>query len=204
MMSGILWGVAQTAQTAILGHISPETIAANSISSVIFQLFAAYGMACANAASVMIGKTVGEGRTDLVRPYSRTLQLLFILHGLVTAALIFFCKDWIVGFYNVTPETRELTLIFLTLLSITTIGTCYEYPVESGIISGGGDTKYAAIVDNSFMWIYTIPFAYLSAFVFHWSPIATFAILKSDQLLKCIPNSIYCNSYKWIRDLTRS
>jgi len=204
MMSGILWGVAQTAQTAILGHISPETIAANSISSVIFQLFAAYGMACANAASVMIGKTVGEGRTDLVRPYSRTLQLLFILHGLVTAALIFFCKDWIVGFYNVTPETRELTLIFLTILSITTIGTCYEYPVESGIISGGGDTKYAAIVDNSFMWIYTIPFAYLSAFVFHWSPIATFAILKSDQLLKCIPNSIYCNSYKWIRDLTRS
>ena len=203
MMSGILWGVAQTAQTAILGHISAETIAANSISSVIFQLFAAYGMACANAASVMIGKTIGKGDMELVKPYARTLQLVFIGLGVLTGAVIFICKDWIVGMYNVSAETRELTIAFLTILSITTVGTCYEYPVESGIISGGGDTKYAAIVDNSFMWLYTIPFAFLSAFIFKWPPIATFAILKSDQLLKCIPNSIRCNRFKWIRDLTR-
>ena len=204
MMSGILWGIAQTAQTAILGHISAETIAANSISSVIFQLFAAYGMACANAASVMIGKTIGMGDMALVKPYARVLQKVFICLGVATGLLIFLCKDWIVGMYNVSDETQNLTIAFLTILSITTVGTCYEYPVESGIISGGGDTKYAAIVDNSFMWLYTIPFAFLSAFIFRWHPIATFAILKSDQLLKCIPNSIRCNRFKWIRDLTRS
>ena len=34
MLSGLMWGVAQAAQTAILGHISAETIAANAIASV--------------------------------------------------------------------------------------------------------------------------------------------------------------------------
>ena len=203
MMSGIMWGIAQTAQTAILGHISAETIAANSIASIIFQLFASYGASCANAASVMIGKTIGQGEGHMVKPYTITLQKLFTLFGVITSLIIFLSKEWIVGFYNISPATKELTLAFLIVFSITTIGTCYEYPVEAGIIAGGGDTRYAAIIDNLFMWIYTIPFAYLSAFVFQWSPVVTFAILKSDQLLKCIPNFIYCNSYKWVKDLTR-
>jgi len=75
--------------------------------------------------------------------------------------------------------------------------------VQSGIIAGGGDTKYQAIVDNCFMWLWTIPSAALSAFVFHFPPIVTFMFLKSDQLLKCIPNAIRCNRYKWVRNLTR-
>ena len=91
---------------------------------------------------------------------------------------------------------------FLTVLSITTIGTCYEYPVQSGIIAGGGFTKYGALMDNLFMWLFTIPFAFLSAFVFNFSPVVTFCFLKVDQILKCIPNCITCNRYQWVRILT--
>lgn len=203
MMSGILWGVAQAVQTAILGHISAETIAANSISSVIFQLFAAFGMASANAASVTIGKTIGQGDMHLVKPYARTIQLIFLCFGFATGGLILLCKEPLVSLYNVSPETRELTLSFLTVLGITSIGSCYEYPVEGGIIAGGGMTQYTAIVDNLFMWLFTIPTAYLSAFVFGFPPVVTFCFLKADQLLKCIPNAIVCNRFRWVRDLTR-
>ena len=80
--------------------------------------------------------------------------------------------------------------------------SCYEFPTESGIIGGGGDTKYAAIVDNSFMWLWTIPASAISSFVLGWPPEVTFWILKSDQVLKCIPNFIRCNRYKWVRNLT--
>ena len=204
MISGLLWGVAQAAQTAVLGHISAETIAANSIASVIFQLFASFGMSAANAASVMTGKTIGSGRMDLVKPHTRSLQVVFLCLGLVTGALIFAFRKVIVGFYNVSEETRALTVQFLTVLAVSTVGSCYEYPVEGGIIAGGGDTRYQAIVDNLFMWIWTIPMACLCAFVLKVPPVVTFIALKSDQILKCIPNAIKCNRYRWVRDLTRS
>lgn len=203
MVSGLLWGFAQAVQTAILGHISAEAIAANSIASVIFQLFASFGMACANASSVIIGKTIGEGRKDLVKPHTRTLQVVFLCFGLATGLLIFLLKEAVVGQYNVSEGTRQLTLSFLTVLSVTAVGSCYEFPVEGGIIAGGGDPKYQAIADNLFMWLYTIPLACASAFVFHFPPVVTFIALKSDQILKCIPNGIRCNRYKWVRDLTR-
>ena len=96
-----------------------------------------------------------------------------------------------------------MALSFLTVLSITTVGSCFEYPIEGGIIAGGGNTKYQAYVDNLFMWLFTIPAAAISAFVFKFPPIVTFCVLKADQLIKCIPNTIVCNRYRWVRILTR-
>lgn len=203
MLSGALWGVAQAAQTAILGHISAPAIAANSIASIVFQLCAVFGMAAANAASVTIGRTIGEKRLDMIRPYTRTMQGIFLILGLCSGALLFFLRHWIISFYTISDETRQLALQFLTVLSISTIGSCYEWPVEGGIIAGGGDTKYTAICDNLFMWLFTIPAAALSAFVFGFPPVVTFCFLKADQVIKCLPNAIYCNRYRWVKELTR-
>ena len=82
-------------------------------------------------------------------------------------------------------------------------GFSADVAVEGGVIAGGGDTKYTAVVDNLFMWLFTIPSAYLSAFVFRFPPVVTFAFLKADQILKCIPNCITCNRYRWVKRLTR-
>ena len=204
VLSGFLWGVAQAAQTAVLGHISAAVIAASSIASVIFQIFAVVGMACANVASVTTGKTIGQGKLHLVRSYAKTMQAIFLLVGLIFGGLMFLCRETIVGLYAVSPETKALAVQFLTVLSVTTVGSCYEYPVESGIIGGGGSTRYTAWVDNLFMWLFTIPSAILSAFVFRFPPVVTFCCLKADQILKCIPNCIVCNRFRWVKLLTRA
>lgn len=204
VLSAALWGVAQAAQTAVLGHISATVIAANSIAVIIFQIFAVIGMSCANVGSVVMGKTVGVGQFDKVISYSKTMQGIFLILGVISGALLFICKDFIVGMYSVSEETKTMAIQFITVLSITTVGTCYEYPVQSGIIAGGGYTKYAAWADNLFMWIWTIPSAFLSAYVFQFPPLVTFCFLKSDQIIKCIPNAITCNRYRWVRVLTRN
>ncbi len=203
MVSGALWGVSQGAQTAILGHLNATVIAANSIASVIFQIFVVVGMSCASASSVTIGKTVGEGRMEDVRPYSRTLQFIFLCIGLVSGAAMFLCREAIVSFYSVSEEAKLMAMDFLVVLSVSSIGSCYEYPVEGGIIAGGGNPKYQAIIDNLFMWLFTIPGAAAAAFIFNAPPVAVFCILKLDQVLKCIPNFIVCNRYKWLKNLTR-
>lgn len=203
VVSGMLWGVAQGAQSAILGHISATAIAANSIAVVIFQIFAVIGMASANASSVVIGKTIGENQLDKVKSYSKTMQWIFLLIGIISGCLLFLSKDMIINIYSVSDETKTLAGQFLTILSITIVGSCYQYPVAGGIIAGGGSTKYTAWVDNLFMWLFTIPTAFLSAFVFDFPPAMTFCFLKADQLLKCIPNFITCNRYRWVRTLTR-
>ena len=202
-LAGAQWGIAQFVQTSILGHMSQTVIAANAIASVIFMLLASLGMSTTNAASVTIGKVVGAGQFEKVRPYTRTLQMIFLAIGLFTGALIFFTRDAALKLYDVSPETASLASQFLLILGVTSIGSCYEYPVEGGIIAGGGNTRYQSVVDILFMWLFTIPCSALSAFVFGFPPIVTFCFLKFDQIGKCLPNAIVCNRYRWVKQLTR-
>lgn len=203
VVTGFLWGIGQSAETAILGHLTATVIAANSIATVVSQIFKAMANASNIAAGVTMGKTVGQGRFDAIRPYARTLQTIFLCIGLATGAGLFFSREAIVSIYGASPETGKLASDFLLILSVTLVGTCYEFPTQNGIIGGGGSPRYAAFCDNIFMWLFTIPLSALAAFVWNAPPTVVFALLKADQVLKSIPNSIVCNRYRWVKVLTR-
>ena len=198
-----IWGAATTVQTAILGHLNANIIAANAIASVVFSVASVFSMSAAGSSSVLIGKTIGEGKMDRIKPYTVTLQLLFVLLGLLTGVLMFVLRTVIVRFYNVEPETQRLAYTFLTILSISVVFSSYEYPAAGGIVAGGGDTRYPFLVDTLSMVLFTLPVSALSAFVFNWPPAVTFLLLKSDQFFKCVPNGIKVNRYKWVKKLTR-
>ncbi|MCF0120525.1 MAG: MATE family efflux transporter, partial [Oscillospiraceae bacterium] len=197
-------GLGCAAQTAILGHMSATAIAANSIAAVVFSVLSVISMSAGSSSGVLIGKTIGENRMDDIKPYTVTLQLLFIILGTATGLLLFVLKDALISFYTVTEETKALADIFLSILSVSVIFSSYEYPAAHGIVGGGGDTKYCFFVDTLSLVCLTLPLSALSAFVFSWPPVVTFLLLKSDQFYKCIPNAIRVNGYKWIKKLTRS
>ena len=98
------------------GIIIQRTVINKSGTAVIFQLFAVVGMSCANVASVIIGKTVGEGRLDMVKSYSKTLQMMFLIFGITAGVLMFAFKEVIVGVYAVGPETKKMAINFITIL----------------------------------------------------------------------------------------
>ena len=203
ILSSSIWGVAMSAQTAILGRLGEETIAANSIATTIFQVVTVLSYGSASASGVVIGKAVGEGDIPRVKAYARTLQIIYIFIGLLTAAVLWLCKDVIVGFYSITEATKALTFQFITVLCVTVVGTSYQCACLTGIVTGGGDTRFVLINDLIHQWLIVIPAAFLSAFVFHWPLWVTFACLKSDQILKCFVALVKVNRFKWIRVLTR-
>lgn len=201
-----LWGVAQAAQTTILGHISAEAIAANSVAGVIFNIISVVAMSSASSACVVVGKEVGENRGEegmpRIKSVAYTLELLFLAHGLVAGAALFVLRNPIIGLYDLSAETARLAEQFVIVLSLTVVGSAFEYPISGGIIQGGGNTRYVFLVDTAFMWLFTIPFAAMSAFWWNFPPVVTFCFLKADQFLKCIPNLIVCHRFRWVRRLT--
>lgn len=85
------------------------------------------------------------------------------------------------------------------------MGTSYQVACTTGIICGGGDTKFVLILDALFMWLIVISLACLAAFVFHLDPIIVFICLKCDQILKCAVAFIRdnCCKYRWIKKIDR-
>ncbi len=204
IFSATSWGIAMAIQTAILGRIESDAVlGANSIATAVYQVVSVLYTSTSNSGSVIIGKTVGERDIPRVKLYAKRLQVIYLLIGIVSGLIMFLSCDVILSLYNVADETRELAKIFIYILSITIVGSCYEAPALCGIVSGGGDTKFVLFNDLIFMWGIVLPLSFLSAFVWHLPVPVTFFFLKCDQILKCIVAVVKVNRFKWIKVLTR-
>ena len=198
-----LFGLSTALQTVILGHMDSDAIAANSVATTSYQVLKTVSTGAASATAVIIAETVGSGRLEKIREYSRTLQLLYVLIGIFTSIVLFAMRPPLLSFYSLTPNARSLSNAFLLVLCVTCIGTAYQMPALSGIVRGGGDTKFVLINDLISIWGIVLPASFLAAFVFHLNPVIVVALLNSDQVFKCGAAAIKVNRYKWIKVLAR-
>lgn len=141
---------------------------------------------------------------ELIRPYARTFQALFLCVGFSSGLFLFFLKDPVILLFSeLSPESVAMTLQFMTVLAVTTVGTAYQMPCLTGIVRAGGETDFVLKNDLFFMWLLVLPSSFLAAFVFHLSPLAVFICLKSDQILKCAVAAYKVNRYTWIKVISR-
>ncbi len=115
--------------------------------------------------------------------------------------LLFCSRGLILGFYDIGPETEGLARQFMAVLSVTVVGTAYQMACLTGIVRGGGDTKFVFINDLIFMWGIILPASYLAAFFFRFPPAVIFACLKADQILKCFVAVVKVNRYRWMKKI---
>lgn len=204
LLSNTIWGIAQAVQTSILGHLGGPSIAANSIASTVFQIVTVISYGAGSASGVLTGKTIGEGAPEKIRRYAKPLQGIYLVIGLCTGLTLLLCRDGILGLYAISGETKELARQFMAVLSVTVVGTSYQVPVLTGLVRGGGDTRFVLYNDSIFMWGIVIPSALTAAYVLGLPPAAVFACLKCDQILKCFVALVKVNKGHWIRTLTQT
>lgn len=204
LITSALWGVSNALQTVILGHMSDSAISAQSISSTVFLLLKVTAVGAASAASVMIGRTVGTGDIGKVREYSRTLQAMFLCIGAVLALMMLSLRRPLLRVYRVSDETRALADVYMIIQSVVLFTMSYQMPVNTGIIRGGGDTRFVLWLDLISIWGVVMPLSLLGAFVWHWPPVAVIICLNADQCFKCVPAFLRVRGDRWIKRLTRA
>ncbi|MFI3313379.1 MAG: MATE family efflux transporter [Eubacteriales bacterium] len=203
IIAAVSWGVVNAIHSAILANMSVNAMTAYSVSSTIFLLLKVTSVGCATAASVIIGKQVGIGDMAVLKTYTKTLQLMFLAVGAILGTCLFFIRIPLLSMYNVSQETREMANTFMLIQCWVLFFMSYQMPVNFGIIRGGGNTSFAMWLDGISQWCIVIPLSLLAAFVFSWSPAVVVICLNSDQFFKGIPGVIWCNSYRWVKNLTR-
>ena len=198
-----LWGVNTALQTVILGHMTANAIAANSVASTLFLMVKSMAVGSAAATSVMIGKAVGSGDRDRAVSYARSLQRIFVLIGIVSGTLLFFIRIPVLSLYDLSAETREMANTFLIILSVVCVGMSYQMPTNNGIIRGGGNPMFVVKMDLISIWLIVIPVSLFMAFVVKASPVVVVCCLNADQIFKVVPAFLEVRYGNWMRKLTR-
>ena len=202
ILGDIFWGINLAVQGAIMGRLGATALASVSIANVIFSIMGVVVYGTAGATAIIVGKTVGAGDTTRLRDYVKTLQVIFVIIGVISGIAIYMTRYLVPLIYDLEPETLDMVRSFILVLSVMVVGTAYQMSSLTGIVRAGGATHFVLINDLIHIWGFVIPAASLAAFVFHAPPVVVFALLKSDQLLKCIVAAIKVNRFRWVRNLT--
>lgn len=199
-----LFGLNTAVQNAILGHLDTSIMAAYSISSVLFQLLKVAAIGACNAATILIGQSIGRNDPlPRVKEYARSLQVLFAGLGLSLGVLYCLLSIPLLSFYTLEPATHDLARSFLLVQAVVIMGMSYQMPTMGGIMRGGGNAKYQMTVDLISIWGIVVPLSLPGAFVWNWSPLAVVICMNADQLFKCVPAFIGCNRYRWVRRMVK-
>lgn len=204
MLSQVLWGVSVPMQTAILGHLSADAIAANSVATTFYQYLKVIVIAMSSTSSVMIGNAIGRGNMDRIKSDARTLAAINLGIGIILGIILFVMRYPLLSLYNLSENATQLAINLIAIMSVIMVGMSYQMPVTYGIIQGGGDAKFNMALNMISTWAIVMPLSFMAAFWWKLPVELVVLCIQSDQIFKGLPAFIHFRSYKWIKKLTVS
>lgn len=202
ILNELMWGLGCSTVTAILGHMGSAAVAANSVTQVVRQLAMVMSFGIANAAAIILGKTIGEGKVELAREYGRKFVIMSVISGFVGSIVILIARPIAMAAMDLTGDAAEYLSLMMFVMAYYVIAQTFNTTMIVGVFRAGGDTKIGLFIDVGCMWCISIFAGFIGAFVLELPVMAVYIILLSDETFK-VPISIWrYRTYIWLKNVT--
>lgn len=203
LLNEACWGFGNMTYAIIYGRIGTQATASIQICTTIFNLFMIVTFGLANVAVVIIGKEIGAGREERGHLYANRLCAISTITGIFLAIVLAVSAPFILQVFKVSPEVIGDSLKILYIYSILMPLRVFTVILIVGILRGGGDATYGAIVQGATLWFIGIPLSYVAAFIFHLPIYLVVAATAVEELIKVIIVIRRYRSNKWIKNVIK-
>ena len=199
----VVWGGALTATFAIIGHVSADMVAANSVASVVKDLAIVLCGGISSGGAVLIGKYLGNGNIKMAKSAGNRIIVYSVIFGALAGFTILLIKPLIFHVMNLNDTAQSYLNGMLYICAYYCIGKSLNSTIISGIFCAGGDPKFGFFCDTIVMWGIILPLSYVCAFVWHLHPVTLYAVICLDEFIKLPAAFIRYRKYKWLKNITR-
>lgn len=201
LISDALLALGNNAVAMIMGRIGSAFVAANSVTMVVQQLSSVLTTGISNASGIITGHTMGEGDYNKAQRQGYTFLIMGGIIGVFAALVILVLRGPIIGYYNVSPEAKEIAWDLMNAILFIVIFQSMNSILTKGVLRAGGDTKFLMAGDILFLWVASVPLGALAGLVFHWPAFWVYTFLKIDQIIKCVWCYFRLKSGKWLKKI---
>lgn len=200
----MVWGLAFSAYSGILGHMESDAVAAYSIVNVVRNLGCVMCYGIGAAAGIIVGQILGRGdREEGIKTAHILLRLAVItgiLGGLIVLAIIPFAMNKA----SLTPTALDYLKFMLFINTYYISGTSVNTCLIGGVFRAGGDSKFGFKCDTIDMWVYAIPLSLIAAFVLKLPVKVVYFLMCTDEFVKWPWVFKHFYSHKWAKNITRN
>ena len=205
VVNDLMWGMAATTCTAILGHIGDDMVAANAVAVMVVNMGAIVCRGFSNATTIIVSQTLGENRMEDTRVYAKRMLWLTVIVSLLGCCVILAIRPFMVQFYS--DKLTETAIYYLGIIMIMTtwrlVGEGINTCLICGCFRGGGDAKFGMVVDTVFMWGVSVPLMAIAAYVLKLPPVWVYFVMTLDEFEKMPVVFAHYFKFKWMKNITR-
>lgn len=171
----------QLVMTRLVSRFGTMALAANqvSVTAETFCYLPAHGIS--HAATALVGQSIGACRPKEALAYGRISVVAGFVFSSGCAILLFCFSPWISGLFTSSKETAALAATMLRIVAASE-PFLSAYLISSGVLRGGGDTRYPMVISLIGMWAVRMPFALLLSYRLGFAGI--WVAMALDQLVK--------------------
>ena len=197
----VVWSLGENVYAAIYGHMGTDASAAMTLINPIQGLMIGALCGLSQAASVIIGKMLGNEEYGDAYIASKKLILYGAIGAVLLSVVVVLTSAFYVEIYQVKEIVKTRTRQILLAYALVAPFKVLNMILGGGIIRSGGRTKYVMFIDMIGTWCFGVPLGLLSAFVLKLSIAYVYFILSLEECIRFGISLVVFRNKKWMNRL---
>ncbi|MBE6050462.1 MAG: MATE family efflux transporter [Clostridium sp.] len=200
MANEFLWASGMSMLTQCYSVRGLAVVAGINIASTISNLFSIVYISCGSAVAIIIGQLLGAGKMEEAKDNARKLIFFSVMSCVVIGIIMSIIAPAFPSIYNTSEEVKDLATNFIKVLAL-----CMPFHAFTNAsyftLRSGGKTVITFLFDSMFVWLCSIPVAFVLSRHTNLDIVFVYLICQSLEFIKCIIGGILVKSGIWVQNI---
>lgn len=197
MFNEIMWSLGMTFMVQIYSTRGAAVVTSQNIANTLTNFFNVIFISIGSAISIIIGQLLGAGKMEEAVDTNRKLTFTAVASSAMLGLIVIAVAPYFPLIYNTTDEVRGLATSFLQISGLfiplwAFVNSAYF------TIRTGGKTFVTFLFDSVFVWVVTIPTAYLLTGFTSFGIVLIYFICQSVDIIKAAIGFVLLKTKIWV------
>ena len=200
LMNELLWSAGMTVLNQCYSLRGLEAVSAFNISNTVGNLFFCVFIAMGSSISIIVGQLLGAGELERAVDEDRKLIAFALALSVLVGGVMALAAPLVPQAYNTTENVKglavKLLLVYAAMMPLFAYTNSCYFTLRSG-----GKTWITFVFDSLFVWVASIPVAFVLSRFTGLGVAAMYAIVELLNLLKRGIGFVLVRQKKWVVNL---
>lgn len=203
LVNEALWSLGMAMLIQCYSMRGLTVVAAQNISNTVSNVFNVVFFAMGDAIAILIGQHLGAERYKQARDEDNKIIAFAVAVAAAVAVVLFATSGLFPKIYNTTPEVKHLATQFLMAQALITPQIALLHTTYFTLRSGGR-TIVTFLFDSVFMWVVSVPIAFVLSRCTNLYVIWMFLIVQSADWIKCVIGVVLVKKGVWMHNIVKT
>lgn len=200
MLNETVWSIGVAVLTQCYSLRGLDVVAGLNIAYTIGNVFNVVFIALGNATAIIVGQRLGAGLMKEARDVDNKMIVFSVLSCLAAAFIMLFCAPVFPLVYNTEPLARQLATGFIMIQALFMPLVAFTHATYF-TLRAGGKTGVTFFFDSGFIFLVSVPIAFLLSNLTSLPVLVIFAVVQSAEIMKCVIGFILVKKGSWLQNI---